>query len=972
MLRGRDDRLWSQRRRWQRTCWPLLSGVSLSVLASLASAGWRPTHALVINDIAAAAAGGIDNYWDKDNVFANVVSIADPGGKTYCTGTLVNARTIVTASHCLVLSGSHLGSYVADTEIRFSPQAKKPHSNDRGLSGAAAMPGYTASVFANNDFAVLSLDRPVTEIAPSAYMNGTEPWFDYAALAVIAGYGQNGTGTNPPDRYVDPIDGKRRVGETLLTDLGTGYSENPDFPTYTGLFRDPLNPDAVGAKGVSMPGVPVPYYQAGTAPGDSGGPLFLVTDEGLILIGTLVGGYSTGPDGWAGYGFLNVWTPLFMVHDWFASVNPLREVSALAGDHVWSDAEAWHDPHGPGEVPNNRAGDFSGSGMVGRYWNVTLSEAGSMMLDMSAQVDSVTVSGSAATLDIAAPFTLQTVLDFSQEAGTTRLSGTLESNRVGLYGGLFTGSGKIVAARGVLNDGATLAPGSSSAPGTLAVEGDYTQTGSGTLAVRSLGGTSDRLAVSGTASLDGTLALYTPGTVTPGVADTVLTAESGVQGRFASIVPDREFVFLYPEVSYEGTSVSVAYQRNEIPLATFALTRNEAGVARAIDTLPLNNPVSLAFMQSGADETPRALGGFTGEVHTSALTTLMYQSALLRSAVGNRLRQGLGKDAVPAGADMDVRPLAVQQESVARSTSAWNGLAQAGSSSAGAGIPESAETLALTTWLQGVGAWGNISSSPEASRLTSNVGGAFAGIDATYRQDWRLGIALGYTASDFSISGVDSSGSTSDYHLALYGSAFAGPVAVRLGGGYTWTSIDTSRSVVIPGFADMLSSSSDARTGQVFAEFAYPTSLPVTKGSIAIEPFAGIAYVNVSADAFSERGGAAALYGASSSYSSTFSTLGMRFNVPVAIEEARSVFLRGELGWRHAFGDLTPTQTLSFLSGSSPFSVEGLPIARNALVVEAGIEMEIQERMGLSVVYDGDLATDAQSHAVKGRFSLTF
>ena len=45
------------------------------------------------------------------------------------------------------------------------------------------------------------------------------------------------------------------------------------------------------------------------------------------------------------------------------------------------------------------------------------------------------------------------------------------------------------------------------------------------------------------------------------------------------------------------------------------------------------------------------------------------------------------------------------------------------------------------------------------------------------------------------------------------------------------------------------------------------------------------------------------------------------------------------LGWRHVFGDVTPTSTLAFASAPSiPFAVAGAPIARDALAVEAGLD----------------------------------
>jgi hypothetical protein len=40
--------------------------------------------------------------------------------------------------------------------------------------------------------------------------------------------------------------------------------------------------------------------------------------------------------------------------------------------------------------------------------------------------------------------------------------------------------------------------------------------------------------------------------------------------------------------------------------------------------------------------------------------------------------------------------------------------------------------------------------------------------------------------------------------------------------------------------------------------------------------------------------------------------------------------------WRHALGDITPVAALAFQSGGAAFTLAGSPIARDALVAEAG------------------------------------
>jgi uncharacterized protein with beta-barrel porin domain len=74
---------------------------------------------------------------------------------------------------------------------------------------------------------------------------------------------------------------------------------------------------------------------------------------------------------------------------------------------------------------------------------------------------------------------------------------------------------------------------------------------------------------------------------------------------------------------------------------------------------------------------------------------------------------------------------------------------------------------------------------------------------------------------------------------------------------------------------------------------------------------------------------------------------------------------KGMIGWRYAFGTVTPTTGLSFASGGSPFIVAGVPIAKNAAVVEAGLDGHISDAETLGVTYSGELSSGAQDHAIK-------
>jgi len=120
---------------------------------------------------------------------------------------------------------------------------------------------------------------------------------------------------------------------------------------------------------------------------------------------------------------------------------------------------------------------------------------------------------------------------YSQSAGKTTVDGTLTAANVALNGGGFNGTGTIA---GNLSNAATVTPGD--APGTLTIQGNYTQTAAGALDINLAGSaTYSQLAVSGTAMLAGTLnvALVSGFTPTAGAWFTILTFASR-SGNFST------------------------------------------------------------------------------------------------------------------------------------------------------------------------------------------------------------------------------------------------------------------------------------------------------------------------------------------------------------------------------------------------------------------------------------------------------
>ena len=535
--------------------------------------------------------------------------------------------------------------------------------------------------------------------------------------------------------------------------------------------------------------------------------------------------------------------------------------------------------------------------------------------------------------------------------GTLVVNGSIASSPVVTVnpGGTLTGNGSF---GNVTNNGGTFSPGNSI--GTFRINGDLTMRPNSRYYVELNGDTSDLIVVSGRANIQSSIFEIARDTnrasapVLPGKTYTVITTGGGVTGN-APAVAIADFPFLFFRAWDDGLNGYLTTARSTTAFADLATTRNEKAVAGALDTVAAGNPL---WQQAVGSSEAQARAGFTSlgnaAIHASAQTALVEESWLLRSAANDRLRSALG--AVGAA------PMA---------TMSYGFTADLAPTTTGPMPALRSDRFAV--WGQGYGAWGRGGGDGNAARLSRSTGGLMVGADLAVFDNLRFGALAGYSRSTFDAKGTSASGESDNYHLGLYGGGQWGALALRSGASYTWHAIETSRSVAFANFSDRLRADYNAGTAQIFGELGYRIDL----GRVAFEPFVGLAYVNLHTDGLREVGGAAALSARGDDTNVGYATLGLRAATSLDLN-GMALTLRGGLAWRHAFGDVDPARTLAFAGGSSPFTITGLPIARNAALVEAGLDLAIGPSATLGLSYNGQLAADAQDHSFKGVLAVRF
>lgn len=904
-----------------------------------------PARAISFNNNDVADTVAAANVFDQANTYPNVVMVNG------CTGTLINSRTILTAAHCFYNDDNKFAP-AKPIDIRFGPDGTLKTRFDQKGSGLATGLRYTF-YGTMDDIALVSLSKPVTarSITPVTLAGPNDPALSPGAPMVTVGYGQYGTGldgrlySTEESKGGAPNNFRRRVGETrfgayVMWDFS--HRDPGTIEVIAAQFRNPKAPSAPDYYGLSAKGYGVPAHQAGNGAGDSGGPLFLVRPDGTLIQYGVLALLEPPSNKTIRYGSISGWTAVQSYLDWIALNNPLREVSARQGNVLWSDASAWSE----GEVPDNVAGSLAGPhGSTGRYYDVYLSEAGRVALDMNPTIDNLTLSGARAVFDLAAGRTLQVIAGAGIQAGQMALNGTLQTPFVDIRGGVLSGTGTVRIHDygvqdlwfGVNNRGGIVAPGNADQLGVLTIKGEYEQAGQGTLAVRLGDGRSDRLAVTGTARLAGQVAISAFGAPLLDTPHRILTS-AGLTGRFGAVQSD--FAFLNTEVGYAVDAVTALLRRNATAFVDVALTRNQTSAAAALNALAPSDAIYRNILGLSAAEARSAFDLVSGEVHASLRSALIDDSRYVRDAANARLRTAPA--APPVGGVRNA--FAAMPDAAAR---------------------QPARETRLEVWGQAFGASGHIDGDGNAARLSRQSSGMLIGIDAPLDETWRIGALAGYNQGSFGVGARRSSATTDSFHAGLYGGGDFGAAFLRSGVFYSGHAVRTDRTIAFAGIVDQARADYRAGTWQAFGEIGGRWKAPL----VTVEPYLNVAHVRLTTDAFTEQAQAAALRGGSQTAGVTFATAGLRGSTDFSIA-AHRVSANLGAGWRRAIDAGTPLAVLA-LSGTD-FAVTGVPIGRDAAVLDAGLTMYPTDNATVSLAYNGQLAGGASQHALTARLKIGF
>lgn len=533
------------------------------------------------------------------------------------------------------------------------------------------------------------------------------------------------------------------------------------------------------------------------------------------------------------------------------------------------------------------------------------------------------------------------------DSNTLTNNGTLSAAGTDSYAAKILGERNTLINNGIINGRVAIAAGpdarfensgwfgiSSVGAGTThMVSGTFAQTAAGTLALRvAPNSVADNLLVTGQARLAGTaLAIFQPGNLSRSYA--LLSATGGRSGTFDTLATQNMPALFSASLGYSATDVTLNLQATMA--STPGLGGNQIAVARAIDT---------AFNAGSGLGAMPALFGLTAGQFPYALSILSGSNA----SVGQSVTLAAGNQ---------FASLMTGRAGTRRTEE----LASCNKEAATACEPPPD----WSAWATGFGGtqWLNTDAGAGSAAAQQSIGGGAFGGDYRVGSATLVGLAVGLSASSYSVPATSASGRATGAHFGVYGLHDWHTFYVNASLAYSRFDGTATRSIAGIGMTET------AKSSAISSQLAGRIEIgrPFDAGPVGITPFAALQPAQLWSPGIVETSttitGAPGVFALTYQPQSTASLpmfLGAQLDAETKLDSRP---LKGwlRLAWMHDFlADRSVTAGFTVLPGSS-FTVDGARAASDAARVDFGLKYAVGAQTSLFANGSAELSYRGQS-----------
>ena len=534
-------------------------------------------------------------------------------------------------------------------------------------------------------------------------------------------------------------------------------------------------------------------------------------------------------------------------------------------------------------------------------------------------------------------------------AGTLSVTGSITSSVFVDSGAMLSGSGTVGSV--TINDGGVLAPANPG--GALTAQGNLVFSTAGVYLVQIADSGSDRVNVTGTATLAGDVFVALTGS-TISKQHTILNATGGVTGTFAGV--NNLPTTLAGSLTYDPNNVFLNFSLNYNALGT--LTSNQRNVANALSNFFNSSgriPVTYATL------TQAALSQIAGETATgSQQTTFQAMTQFITTLLDPFID---GRESAPNSSPTAYATENTSANAYADTRKSWSERERAAYNAVFTKAPlRGVYDPHWSVWAAAFGGSqttdGNAATGSNSD--TSRIFGMAAGADYLLSPHTIAGFGLSGGGTSFSVANAGS-GRSDLFQAGAYVRHTAGNAYVSAALAYGWQDVTTDRMAV----SDKLHAEFDANALSGRVEGGYRVA---TKW-IGITPYTAGQFTTFFLPGYAESvafgSGAFALAYGAQSVTDARTELGFRTDKSFALATGMLTF-RSRFAWAHDFDpNRSIASTFQALPGAS-FVVGGAAQASESALTTLSAEMKWRNGWAAAATFEGEFSQVTASYAGKG------